>query len=146
MAKIPLLRVGLEPPVPTLNIARSNYASLVDSLTLDTLETQSPQGKLLPPLALSSSHPDAVTYVYHLRQDVKFWDGQALTAADVAYSYNWERAPGSLWGAFFEGVKSISAAGPYTVKVVMDSPNVSWPAVPACPGFVGDNRAWNHSF
>ncbi len=39
-----------------------------------------------PDLATSWEQSNPVTYVYHLRPGVKFWDGNPLTAADVVYS------------------------------------------------------------
>jgi peptide/nickel transport system substrate-binding protein len=38
---------------------------------------------LEPDLASSWAQTNPVTYVYHLRHGVKFWDGDDLTADDV---------------------------------------------------------------
>jgi peptide/nickel transport system substrate-binding protein len=50
-----------------------------------------------------------VTYVYHLRHGVEFWDGNELTSADVANSLNYDRAPGSQVAYGFFSVASVSA-------------------------------------
>ena len=45
-------------------------------------------GTLLPNLASSWSSPNPTTYVYDVRQGVKFWDGTPMTVADVLWSMN----------------------------------------------------------
>ena len=44
--------------------------------------------------------------MYHLRHGVKFWDGTELTAADVVYSWDYERAPGSQDSYGFTSVRA----------------------------------------
>jgi oligopeptide transport system substrate-binding protein len=47
--------------------------------------------KIAPDIASSwDESADGKTYTFHLRQDVKFQDGRAVTAAD--FKYSWERA------------------------------------------------------
>ena len=43
-----------------------------------------------PDLAVSESHPSPAVYVYHLRHGVRFWDGGAMTSADVVNSLRWK--------------------------------------------------------
>ena len=56
----------------------------------DTLVSIEPDMKTLTPgLAKSwEVSPDGLTYTFHLRDDVKFCDGRAMTAEDVAWSLN----------------------------------------------------------
>ena len=44
------------------------------------------KGNLVPALAVRWENPDPTTYVFHLRRDVKFHDGQPFTAADVKFT------------------------------------------------------------
>ena len=69
--------------------------------------------------------------MYHLRHGVKFWDGSPLTAADVAYSLNYDRAASSDVAFAFPGVKSIVATDPYTVTVTLTQPAANWRYTPA---------------
>ena len=62
---------------------------------------------------------------------MRFWDGNELTAADVAYSLNYNRAPGSLVDFGFASVKNITASGRYTVTVTLTHPDASWQYTPA---------------
>ena len=98
---------------------------------LETLVKYGPQGQLEPVLATSWAQASPVTWVYHLRHGVRFWDGRPLTAADVAYSLNYDRSPGSQVAFAFTDVKTITATGPYTVTVTLTQPDASWQYVPA---------------
>ncbi len=83
--------------------------------------------------------PDRLTYTFHLRHDVVFQDGTAVTAADVVYS--WERAcdpaTGSTVAATYLGdiagaldklsgkaasISGLSAPDDYTVQVTITQP------------------------
>lgn len=123
---IPLLKVGLGSSFPNLDVAKTINANSVDVLTLDTLMKFGPQGQVEPNLATSVTQPDPATYVYHLRHGVRFWNGDPLTATDVAYSMNHERAPGSQVGFTYASVKSITATDPYTVTVTLTHPDATW--------------------
>jgi peptide/nickel transport system substrate-binding protein len=130
-AAIPLLRVGLPFSFTSLDITKNTNTSIISNLGLESLLKFGPQGQLEPNLATSWSQTSPVTYVYHLRHGVKFWDGHPFTSADVVYSLNYDRAPGS-WLAFaFTAVKTITATGPYTVTVTLSQPDASWQYVPA---------------
>jgi peptide/nickel transport system substrate-binding protein len=104
---IPLLTIGGVGGVTTLDMTKTDANGDIDDLTLDSLLKLGPNGQIEPYLATSSAQPNPVTYVYHLRHGVKFWDGTELTAADAVYSLNTERAPGSVAALGFSSVKSV---------------------------------------
>ena len=128
---IPLLREGLPESEPTLDLTKNIDASEIDQLSLDTLMKFGSEGQVEPNLASSVSQPNPVTYVYNLRHGIQFWDGNELTAADVAFSLNYDRRPGSLVAFSFTSVKSIAATGTYTVVVTLTHPDASWQYTPA---------------
>lgn len=130
-ATIALLRVGLDFNLTGLDETKTIDANNIDGMALETLEKFGPQGQLEPDLATSWTQASPVTYVYHLRRDAHFWDGHPVTATDVAYSLNYDRAPGSQVAFAFNGVKSIVATGPYTVTVTLTEPEATWQYVPA---------------
>ena len=103
----------------------------VDDLAFDTLMKYGPGQQPEPNLASSVTHPNPVTYVYHLRHGVKFWDGDPLTATDVAYALNYVRGPKSRAAYVFPAVKSITATDPYTVTVTLPAPDQAWVYTPA---------------
>jgi peptide/nickel transport system substrate-binding protein len=113
-------------------------ASAIDQLCLESLLQLGPDGQLEPDLATSWAQTSPVTYVYHLRHGVKFWDGDPLTATDVVYSLNYVRAPSSKINyGFPTTVKSITADGPYTVVVTLTRPDQSWAEVPGVAATAG---------
>ncbi|MFN8222872.1 MAG: ABC transporter substrate-binding protein [Gaiellales bacterium] len=90
-------------------------------------------------------------YVYTIKKGIRFSDGSALTAADVAFSLNVHRDPktGSKMASFFGNVKSIANRG-NQVTVTLDKPDSNWQYTPAAsPGLVysqKDYRAKGASF
>jgi peptide/nickel transport system substrate-binding protein len=124
---IPALRVGLEYNLSTLDLTQSTSANNgILNLWLDQLVEFGSGGTPQPWLAQSISQPNPSTYVYHLRQGVKFWDGNVMTANDVATSLNYWRSKGSQTAYLFGTVKSITAQGASTVVVTLLHPDSSW--------------------
>jgi peptide/nickel transport system substrate-binding protein len=58
----------------------------IDELLFDGLVARDQNFHFTPALATSWEQPDAVTMLFHLRQDVRFHDGRALTADDVKWT------------------------------------------------------------
>jgi peptide/nickel transport system substrate-binding protein len=75
-----------------------------------------------PCLAQSWSHPNPLTYIYHLRKGVHFHDGTEVTAQDVVFSV--QRAKKVSWGAYgLANLASIRALDKYTVQVKLSKPD-----------------------
>jgi peptide/nickel transport system substrate-binding protein len=77
-------------------------------------------------LATSVTQPNSLTYVYHLRRGVTFWDGSPMTSADVVYSLDYQSKPGVPTSVYFENVKTIAADGPDTVVITLKQPDAGW--------------------
>ena len=60
----------------------------VASCIFETLVTRDDNGEIAPGLAESWEIVDDTTYVFHLRQGVKFHNGEELKASDVAFSFS----------------------------------------------------------
>jgi peptide/nickel transport system substrate-binding protein len=125
-AVIPLLREGVVGSGGTLDPARNTTAFVLASFGLETLMNWAPDGRLEPWLAQTISHPGPDIFIYHLRHGVKFWDGNELTATDVANSLNYERYPGSQLAFSFTTVKNVAATDRYTVVVTLKHPDPAW--------------------
>ncbi len=83
--------------------------------------------KVLPALAESWETPDPQTYIFHLRQGVKFHSGKEFDSQDVVYSLNLQKTPpppGSV-NTFFPKIGSAEAVDKYTVKLNMSQPDGS---------------------
>lgn len=91
---------------------------------------------VIPALAESYETPDDVTYVFTLRQGVKFHDGRDMTSADVVYSLNTALNPPEpgVKVPYLDNVASVEAVDDFTVKVTMTK---------ADPTLVG-TLAWTH--
>lgn len=85
-------------------------------------------------LAESWEIPDETTYIFHLRQDVKFHSGRAMTAADVVYTFDrilGKTEAGDIGAlgskaSYYGGVTSVEATDDYTVKFTLAEPNAAF--------------------
>src|SRR5690606_3766568 len=95
-----------------------------------------PDGTLAPNLAERWENPDALTYVYHVRQDVTFADGTPMTAEDVVFSLERHRdeSLASYLAYMFANVDTIEAVDEHTVRVTLKQPDAFWQYVPATTG------------
>ncbi|MGW5127131.1 ABC transporter substrate-binding protein [Streptomyces sp. NPDC004069] len=85
-----------------------------------------PDMRIVPSLALKSTHPDPLTWVYILRPEVKFHSGETMTADDVVASLERHLDPrvGSAWDSTFRNVASITKTGPLEVTIKLSKPDV----------------------
>ena len=60
----------------------------LDGLIFDSLLAHDAQMNIVADLAERWEARDPVTYVFHLRQGVKFHDGRSLTSADVKFTFD----------------------------------------------------------
>lgn len=79
--------------------------------------------KLVPWLATSWTQPDAYTWRFKLRPNVKFHDGSTLTADDVVFSVQRAVHPLSQLKISVQGVESARRVDDLTVDFVMREPN-----------------------
>lgn len=109
--------------------------TVVSNLCEGLMQLQ-PDYSITPNLAESVETPDDVTYVYTVRQGVKFWDGTTMTADDVAYSLGRQLDPneGSYWaGGVVENIASIEKTGDWEVTVTLNQPDSSFNAYMVTP-------------
>jgi peptide/nickel transport system substrate-binding protein len=105
------------------------YQTMFNSLTnydVDTLEVR-------PDLAESwSVSSDGKLWTFNLRKDVKWHDGQPLTAADVKFTFDTVINPKINAGFHrgnFANVDSVTIEGDYVVKLNMKAPEGDMPAL-----------------
>jgi peptide/nickel transport system substrate-binding protein len=99
----------------------------VGELIYDSLVRKDEHFHLQPWLATSWERPDALTWVFHLRGGVRFHDGKALTAEDVAWSIR-SMTNGALVtakGGSFKDVVAVEVSDPLTMVVKTDMPDAS---------------------
>jgi peptide/nickel transport system substrate-binding protein len=91
----------------------------------DPLVYLDPKGALVPALATRWENPDPTTYVFHLRRNVKFHDGQPFTAADVKSTLDrlYDPKTASPQVAWWPKPKpEITILDDYTIKLKLQSP------------------------
>lgn len=87
----------------------------------DTLFRQKPDNSIIPWLATEYEQEDDVTYVIHLRDDVKFHDGSDFTAEDAKDSL--ERAAVAPAVEFILGyIDHVDVVDDYTIRMVTKYP------------------------
>ncbi|HEV7943395.1 MAG TPA: ABC transporter substrate-binding protein [Solirubrobacteraceae bacterium] len=103
---------------------------MIESLVVQHLVEFEPNGKLKLGLASSIEHPNATTYIYHIKPGVKFSDGQPLTTSDVVYSLDQNLEKIATTNAFWSPlVASVAATGKSTVVIKLKKPDVDWPSI-----------------
>jgi peptide/nickel transport system substrate-binding protein len=95
-------------------IGQNAASQRLDSLMFSSLVRRNEKSELVPDLALRWDMPDPVTYVFHLRDDVRFHDGRPLTSNDVRFTFR-----SILDGA----VRTIKAGHPYNLIVALETPD-----------------------
>jgi peptide/nickel transport system substrate-binding protein len=96
----------------------------VIQLVFSSLLKKDPQSRLVPDLALRWEQPDDTTYVFYLRQGVRFHDGSPLTARDVKYTFESILDPAfkSPRRGSYEYLQRVEVLDDYTVKFVLKRP------------------------
>jgi peptide/nickel transport system substrate-binding protein len=80
-------------------------------------------GKMKPELAESWEFSEDLTSItYYLRTDVKWWDGQPVTAEDVLYTYERMKDPKTNYpnAASLRFIKEVKVVGIYAVRFTFD--------------------------
>jgi len=95
----------------------------VISQVYESLVARDMDFKIVPGLALWWSNPDAKTWRFKLRPNVKFHDGSPFTADDVVFSLERTLHPFSQLKSSVQGVASAKKIDDLTVDFVMKEPN-----------------------
>lgn len=100
----------------------------IDELIFSSLLAHDAQMKIVPDLATSWETPDPLTYIFHLRQGVKFHDGRPLEAADVKYTFDTilSGAVKTAKRGAFRAVASVEAPDDATVVFHLREPYASF--------------------
>lgn len=96
------------------------------SYIYDPLVWKKANGEVIPWLAESFTRSDdALTYTFQLRPDVRWQDGQPLTAEDVAFTYRYFREQTISPEVIIQplpDIKEVRATGPRTVEFNLSAP------------------------
>lgn len=90
-------------------------------------------GEVEPQLATEWSTDDGgKTYIFKLRDGVKFHNGETLKASDIVFTFNRMEGTTACNGLFLK-VESVEAVDDLTVKMVLVDPNLDWPYMMTLP-------------
>ncbi len=112
-------------------------------IVYEPLATYQADGQMVPVLAEliptaenGGLAADGKSVTWKLKPDVRWSDGQPLTAEDVAFTYEFVSDPqvAAVTEKYYEAIEKVEVVDPLTVKVTFKQPNPSW-ALP----FTGQN-------
>ncbi|MDD5543592.1 MAG: ABC transporter substrate-binding protein [Acidobacteriia bacterium] len=115
--------VSLDPRIGTDAFSERLYELLFNSLV-----RRDSHANLVPDLAESWQMPDPLTYVFHLRKDVRFHDGRLLTSRDIRYTFH-SILDGEVKTAKrdqFVDILNIDTPDPFTVVITLRSADVNF--------------------
>ena len=119
-----VLRVAANAEASTLDPSQTTDASSqqIFNNIFETLVYEDEDHNIVGKLAESYEQVDDVTYVFHLRQGVKFTNGEELKASDVVFTYT-RGAESPKIASYFRDVASVEATGDYDVTITLSKPS-----------------------
>ncbi|MEU5218241.1 ABC transporter substrate-binding protein [Streptomyces sp. NPDC020807] len=132
-----------EPPTLDYTLAFDYPQNTVLSNVCESLMRWTPRLTLEPGLARKASNPDPLTWVYDLREGVRFHGGGTMTADDVVYSLGRQTDPdnAAAWAQNFQNVASVKKTGPLQVTVRLRKPDSQFPQYMATAAGVVASKA-----
>jgi peptide/nickel transport system substrate-binding protein len=108
---------------PHINYGATTYS--FQNNIYEQLVRYSPEGMLVPALAVRWETPNPSTYVLHLRRNVRFHSGNPFTAADVKFSIERILDPNTTAtrSREFSVVQEVTVVDPHTVRIALKQPS-----------------------
>lgn len=128
-----VLRVGLTAAPPSKGNPYQNQgttSNLVWPAFYDTLTHRNNEGQIVPWLAESWGPDGPTTWIFHLRPDVTFSNGEPFTAAAVKFTFDMLRsdaARGYTWQKDITYYPRVEVIDDLTVAIHTDGPNLLAP-------------------
>lgn len=111
----------------TFNPVLTQSDTVLDAMTLvyDSLYRRGSDGVMEPVLATKTEiSPDGLCYTVHLRNDVKWHNGESFSAYDVSYTLSAiEKAEMSKLKGYLTGIASYTAKSNYVFEITLLAPN-----------------------
>lgn len=127
--------IGAEPRNMDLLTAEDGQRDLFQFSVYESLTFRSSDDLKIEPLLAESWEADGTTWTFHLREGVKFHNGDTLTSADVVASIQRMLNPDSeLAGSRAAGIIEVNKIDDTTVEIVTETPD---PTVPAKVALIG---------
>ena len=120
----------VEPTIINPILTHSSISAMLKGIIFDGLIKLNEEMEPVPNLALCwENSPDGITWIFHLRRDVKFHDGTELTAEDVKFTFDKINDPSinSPYISIFKNFKVVNVKDRYTVEIHLKEPLPSLP-------------------
>jgi peptide/nickel transport system substrate-binding protein len=121
----------VEPTIINPILTHSTISAPLKRIVFDGLvklnETMEPN----PHLALSwNNSQDGLTWIFHLRKDIKFHDGAELTAEDVKFTFDKIKDPSinTPYISVFKNFRSVRVQDKHTIEINLQNPLPSLPS------------------
>lgn len=106
------------------NMAPNSYSYLVNGQMFEGLVRYEEKSKIVPLLATDWTNPDNTTWVFNLKENVQFHNGNTMTAEDVKYSIETIKSSESDFaGIFTDTIESVEAISDNQVQIKTASPD-----------------------
>lgn len=108
----------------------------------DRLLRLDPHFRLVPSLCESFEvSDDGLEYTFHLREGLTFHEGEAFTAADVKYTFDFRRDPanGATTAHHFASIETIDTPDPLTVVITMRERDAAFLTLAGQAGIVSES-------
>ncbi|NBE52423.1 ABC transporter substrate-binding protein [Streptomyces sp. YC537] len=135
--------VYAEPPTLDYTMAFDYPQNTILSNVCESLMRWTPGLTTQPGLAKKATNPDPTTWVYDLRDGVRFHNGGQMTADDVVFSLERQRDPdnAAAWAQVFQNVTSVKKTGALQVTVKLKKPDSQFPQYMATAAGVVASKA-----
>ena len=124
------LVIALQQEVRSLDPARGGdqASNLVGSQIWDSLLAYDEEGVIVPELAASFATEDGITYVYQIRDDIVFSDGEPMTMEDVLFALNRHLEPElhSAYRDVYANVQEIKQTADWELTIKLRNPDPAW--------------------
>jgi peptide/nickel transport system substrate-binding protein len=121
------IKVGMDVDAGTMDprLSKDTTSKRVSELVYDGLIRLSDKLVPEPALATKWENPDPTTWIFTLRKDVKFHDGEPFTAEDVKYTYDSLIDPNfkAPYASTYEPIKSVEVISEDQVKFILKQPS-----------------------
>lgn len=115
--------IGADPVTFDIHRTNDQPTSQVSRQIYDTLVVQTEELELVPGLAESWEQTDDVTWVFNLREGVKWHNGDPFTAHDVVWTYDRSiNLPSTTSYLLGDIVNDITALDDHTLQLTLDYP------------------------
>jgi peptide/nickel transport system substrate-binding protein len=102
------------------------FNNIIRLNVFNSLVRYGPNLELVPDLAESWSNPDDKSYVFTLRQGVKYHNGQEVQAKDVEFSFKRIGAKETVFSSRVANIESYEVTDPYTIKITLTKPQADF--------------------